>query len=123
MMWRQPRSATPFHVSQRRIERSTELHSVACPAIPCVPSRPLRIRPWRLFLLVLSGLVICRQQQIIEFQDAQIRALMDRMGRKRILLTDDQRRVLAAEDKAIGRSALMLLTTGAGRNFGNGSRS
>ena len=69
------------------------------------------LRPWQLFFLILSGLVNRQQQQIIEFQDAQIRALMDRMGRKRILLTDYQRRVLAVKAKALGRRALMELTT------------
>jgi putative transposase len=52
-----------------------------------------------------------RQQDIIEFQNAQIRTLMDKMGRRRILLSDDQRRVLAAKGTAIGRKALMALTT------------
>ncbi|MFT5409177.1 MAG: putative transposase, partial [Verrucomicrobiales bacterium] len=36
---------------------------------------------------------------------------MDKMGRKRLLLTDDQRRVLAAKGKALGRKVLMELTT------------
>ena len=52
-----------------------------------------------------------RQQGILEFQNAQIRFLMDKMGRKRILPSDQQRRILAARGKAIGRSALMELTT------------
>ena len=69
------------------------------------------LRPWQLFFLILSGFVNRRQQEIIEFQNAQIRALMDKMGRRRILLTDDQRRVLAAKGKAIGRKVLMDLTT------------
>ena len=33
----------------------------------------------------------------LEFQNAQIRVLVEKMGRKRILLTDDQRRVLAVK--------------------------
>jgi putative transposase len=69
------------------------------------------LRPWQLFFLILSGLVNRQQQEIIEFQNAQIRTLMDKMGRRRILLSDDQRRVLAAKGKAIGRRALMELTT------------
>ncbi|MFT4549974.1 MAG: putative transposase [Verrucomicrobiales bacterium] len=69
------------------------------------------LRPWQLFFLVLSGLVNRRQQEIIEFQNAQIRILMDKMGSKRILLTDDQRRVLAVKAKTLGRRALMELTT------------
>ncbi len=48
----------------------------------------LILRPWHLFFLILSGLVNRRQQEIIEFQNAQIRVLMDKMGKKRILLTD-----------------------------------
>ncbi len=69
------------------------------------------LHPWQLFFLILSGFVNRQQQEIIEFQNAQIRVLMDKMGRKRILLTDDQRRVLAAKGKALGRRALMELTT------------
>ncbi|MFT5040112.1 MAG: putative transposase [Hyphomicrobiaceae bacterium] len=69
------------------------------------------LRPWQLFFLILSGMVNRRQQEIIEFQNAQIRILMEKMGRRRILLTDEQRRVLAAKGKALGRRALMELTT------------
>jgi putative transposase len=69
------------------------------------------LHPWQLFFLILSGLVNRRQQEIIGFQNVQIRILMDKMGRKRILLSDRQRRVLAAKGKAIGRRALMELTT------------
>jgi hypothetical protein len=36
---------------------------------------------------------------------------MDKMGRKRILLTDDQRRVLAVKGKTLGRKTTMELTT------------
>jgi hypothetical protein len=49
----------------------------------------LILKPWQLFFLILSGWVNRQQQEIIEFQNAQIQALMDKMGRKRILLTDD----------------------------------
>ena len=67
--------------------------------------------PWQLFFICLSGWVNRQQQEIIEFQNAQIRALMEKMGRKRILLGDDQRRVLAVKGKALGRKTLMELTT------------
>ncbi|MDG2122314.1 MAG: integrase core domain-containing protein [Verrucomicrobiales bacterium] len=69
------------------------------------------LHPWQLFFLVLSGLMNRRQQDIIEFQNAQIRILMDKMGRKRLLLSDDQRRLLAAKGKALGSRALTELTT------------
>ena len=69
------------------------------------------LKPWQLFFLILSGWVNRRQQEIIEFQNAQIQALMDKMGRKRILLSDDQRRLLAVKGKALGRKTMMELTT------------
>ena len=48
-------------------------------------------------LAVLSGLVNQRQQQIIEFQNAQIDTLLKQLGKKRLLLNDDQRRLLAVK--------------------------
>jgi len=69
------------------------------------------LKPWQLFFLILSGWVNHQQQDILEFQNAQIRTLMDRMGRKRILLSDDQRRLLAVKGKALGRKTMMELTT------------
>ena len=51
------------------------------------------------------------QQQVIEFYQAQLEALLQAQGKKRIILTDDQRRVLAAKGKALGRKALSELTT------------
>ncbi len=50
------------------------------------------LRPWQLFFLILSSWINRQQQEIIEFQNAQIRVLMEKMGRKRILLNDAQRR-------------------------------
>jgi putative transposase len=69
------------------------------------------LQPWQLLLVVLSGWANRRQHEIIEFQNAQIRVLMDKLGRKRVLLTDRQRRFLAAKGKALGRRTLMELTT------------
>ena len=48
---------------------------------------------------------------IIAFQNAQIRALLKKVGRKRVLLDDEQRRLLAVKGHAIGRKALHELTT------------
>ena len=58
------------------------------------------LRPWQLFFPILSGIVIRRQLQIIEFQNAQIRALMGKMGRRWILLHHD---VLASYRPRLGR--------------------
>ena len=52
-------------------------------------------QPWHTLLACLCGLVNQRQQQIIEFQNAQIEAILKQLGKKRLLLNDDQRRLLA----------------------------
>jgi predicted transcriptional regulator len=68
-------------------------------------------QPWQLLFAILCDWVNERQQRTIEFQNAQIQTLLNHLGKKRILLTDDQRRVLAVKAKAVGRKALMQLTT------------
>ena len=55
----------------------------------------LLLQPWQILMVWLCGFVNERQQQIIEFQNAQIQILQKQLGRKRLLLSDDQRRVLA----------------------------
>ena len=69
------------------------------------------LQPWQILMVWLCGLVNERQQQILEFQNAQIQVLLKQLGRKRLLLSDDQRRVLALKAQAIGRKALLQLTT------------
>lgn len=69
------------------------------------------LKPWQLLFLVFCGWVHRRQTEIIEFQDAEIRALLEKLGKKRVLLSDDQRRLLAVKGKSIGRKALLELTT------------
>jgi putative transposase len=62
-------------------------------------------------LVILTGWLQYRQQQIIEFQNDQIASLLQQLGNKRILLTDDQRRLLAVKGKSLGRKTLRELTT------------
>jgi hypothetical protein len=62
-------------------------------------------------LVSLAGWVHREQQKIIEFCQAELEAMMKAQGRKRLLLTDDQRRLLAVKGKSLGRKALMELTT------------
>jgi len=59
------------------------------------------LQPWQLLFAILSGWIHRRQQQIIEFQNDQLISLMKSQGKKRILLTDDQRRLLAVKGKAV----------------------
>jgi len=69
------------------------------------------LQPWQLLLAVLCGWVNQRQQEMIAFQNTQIESLLQKLGQKRLLLTDDQRRLLAVKGHALGRKALMELTT------------
>lgn len=54
-------------------------------------------QPCHILLATLCGLVNQRQQQIIEFQNAQIETLLKWLGKKRLRPDDDQRRLLAVK--------------------------
>ena len=69
------------------------------------------LQPWQLLVFILAGWLQRRQQQIIEFQNEQIKTCLRAHGKKRIRLTDDQRRILAVKGKALGRKALSEITT------------
>jgi len=64
---------------------------------------------WHILLATICGLLNQRQQQIIEFQNAQIEALLKKHGKKRLLLDDDQHRLLTVKAHAIGRKALLIV--------------
>ena len=63
------------------------------------------LQPWHILFAVLCGRVNERQQNVIEFQNAQIDALLNKLVKKRLLLSDDQRRVLAVKAHVLGRKA------------------
>jgi hypothetical protein len=69
------------------------------------------LQPWHILVAALCGIVNQRQQQVIEFQNAQIETLLKKLGKKRLLLNDDQRRLLAVKAHDIGRKTLLELTT------------
>ena len=69
------------------------------------------LHPWQLFVVALAGWLQREQQAVIEFQNAQIEALLQQLDRKRLRLTDEQRRMLAVKARSIGRAALRRLTT------------
>jgi len=69
------------------------------------------LQPWQLLLMIFASWVHREQQKVIEFYQAQLDALMTAQGKKRLLLTDDQRRLLAVKGKSLGRKVLMELTT------------
>ena len=63
------------------------------------------LKPWQVLFMVLASWVHREQQKTIEFYQAQLEAMMKAPGKKRVLLTDDQRRLLAVKGKALGRKA------------------
>ncbi|MEO2033684.1 MAG: hypothetical protein ABGZ35_16520, partial [Planctomycetaceae bacterium] len=70
------------------------------------PNMSFLLTPWHILFASICGLANQRQQQIIAFQNAQIAALLKKLGRKRLLLDDQQRRLLAVKGQVIGRKAL-----------------
>jgi len=69
------------------------------------------LQPWQFYVVYLAGWLNREQQEIIDFYRLQVEALLELQGKKRILLTDDQRRLLAVKGKALGRKARRELTT------------
>jgi transposase InsO family protein len=69
------------------------------------------LQPWQFFFVILVGWVQPEQQKIILFYQAELEAMMKAQGKKQLLLTDDQRRLLAVKGKSLGRKVLMELTT------------
>ena len=64
------------------------------------------LHPWQMLLLILAGWINQQQLHTIEYLIVENRILREKIGKKRILLTDDQRRRLAAKGKVLGRKAL-----------------
>jgi transposase InsO family protein len=72
--------------------------------------KPL-LQPWQLLLLILAGWINHREQDVIEYLRAENRVLREKLGKKRILLNDDQRRRLAVKGKILGRKMLEQVAT------------
>ena len=66
----------------------------------------LTLKPWQLYLVIIAGWVHRQQQLVIEHLITENRILREMHGKKRILLTDDQRRRLAVKGKILGRKLL-----------------
>jgi hypothetical protein len=64
------------------------------------------LHPLRVLLLSLAGWISSQQQQVIEYLVEENRVLREQMKGRRLRLTDEQRRRLAAKGKRIGRKAL-----------------
>ena len=69
------------------------------------------LQPWQILLLVLAGWINKHQQDVLEYLLAENRILREKLGKKRILLNDHQRRRLAIKGKILGRKALSDICT------------
>lgn len=69
------------------------------------------LQPWQLLVAIFAGWINRQQQAVIDFQRAEIQVLRELLGKKRLLLNDDQRRRLAVKGKLLGRKLLSELAT------------
>ena len=69
------------------------------------------LSPLRLLLVTLAGWVNRRQQEVIDYLVEENRVLREQLGGRRVRLTDDQRRRLAARGQRLGRRALKRVAT------------
>src|SRR4051794_33698716 len=72
---------------------------------------PTVLDPFRFVLIAVAGWMNQRQLQMIEYLREENRVLREQLGDRRLRLTDNQRRRLAARAKGLGRKVLAELTT------------
>ena len=64
------------------------------------------LQPWHLMFFVFAGWANRQQQEVIEYLRTENQVLREKLGKKRILLNDDQRRRLGVKGKVLGRKLL-----------------
>ena len=69
------------------------------------------IYPLHILIASLAGLINRRQGEVLEYLIEENRVLKEQMKGRRLRLTDDQRRRLAAKGRRIGRRLLMQVAT------------
>jgi transposase InsO family protein len=67
--------------------------------------------PWHLYTLAAVGAAEQEYQRAIAYLMAENKILKEKLGKKRIPLSDDDRRVLAVKGKELGRRALEQIAT------------
>jgi putative transposase len=72
---------------------------------------PKRFDPFRFLLIALAGWMNQQQQNAIEYLREENRILRGQLGSRRVRLTDEQRRSLAAKARLLGRRMLAELAT------------
>ena len=69
------------------------------------------IQPWQLIIVTVAGWVNRHQQKVIDYLVDENRVLKRQLRGRRLRLTDDERRRLAAKGKALGRKVLAEVAT------------
>jgi putative transposase len=69
------------------------------------------LQPWQLLLAILAGWIRRQQHEVIDYLRTENQLLKEKPGKRRILLTDDQRRRLAVKGKVLGRKVLESIGT------------
>jgi transposase InsO family protein len=72
---------------------------------------PPSLDPLRLLLIALSGWMNQQQRDVIDYLQEENQVLRQQLGNKRLRLSDDQRRCLAAKAKKLGRRMLAAVAT------------
>lgn len=68
-------------------------------------------QPWQIFLVGLASWINNEQRQVIDYLITENQVLKEKLGKKRILLNDGQRRRLAVKGKILGRKLLWQVAT------------
>ncbi|HUT12484.1 MAG TPA: helix-turn-helix domain-containing protein [Thermoguttaceae bacterium] len=69
------------------------------------------LHPWQLLIVALAGWLNRQQQAVVEYLRTENQVLKEKLGKKRNLLNDDQRRRLAVKAKVLGCKALAEIAT------------
>ncbi len=69
------------------------------------------VQPRQILLLIVAGWINRQQQTAIDYLRTENSVLREKLGKKRILLNDDQRRRLAVKGKVLGRKRLKEIGT------------
>ena len=66
-----------------------------------------RLQPWQILIAAMAGWITRQQEAAVEYLREENRILKEQLGRRRLRLTDAQRRRLAVRGKELGRRGLM----------------
>ncbi len=64
------------------------------------------LQPWELAFAILASWINREQQESNDYLRTENQVLKEYIGKKRVLLTDDQRRRLAVKGRVLGRKRL-----------------